>query len=422
MTGKAATKRREDVLVIGGGVIGVCVAYYLTQAGRQVTLVEKGEICSGCSSGNAGLIAPSHSIPLPAPGVLRKALKWMFDPESPFYLKPRLDLDLLWWLWRFRAACKRTRMRRAMPILRDLNHASKELYDELASDDDLRFAYEQKGLLELFVTEQGARECTKAAELLQEFGIELNLLDAAQARAMAPNALPAVLGGVYSPGDVHIDPAEFTTQLARLAESRGARLRTSTEVLGFETSARRVSAVVTTRGDFCPHHVVLAAGAWSASLAKGLGIKLPVQPAKGYSITVTRPAKAPRVPLLLSEAKVAVTPFGETLRFAGTLELAGLDLSINRRRVAAIRRAVRKYHRCHEGGELIEIWRGLRPCTPDGLPVIGRSAAYEDLIIATGHGMKGICLAPITGNLVAQLVCDEEPLLDLTPLSPERFH
>jgi len=246
-------------------------------------------------------------------------------------------------------------------------------------------------------------------------------LNQTQIRSAEPGVLPNVVGGILFRGDAHVDPAAFVGSLAGRIERRGASIRTSTEVIGFQATGRRISAVQTTRGDFRPRFVVLAAGAWSAGLGRELGVHLPIEPAKGYSHTVTRPDGAPAIPLLLSEAKVAVTPFTESLRFAGTLELAGLDLSINRRRVRAIQAAVRNYHRCHEGGQTLEIRRGLRPCTPDGMPVIGPAPAYDNLFIATGHGMKGVCLGPITGKLIAQMICSEQPLLDVTALSPQRF-
>jgi D-amino-acid dehydrogenase len=409
------------VLIIGGGVIGVCSAYYLTARGREVILLDKGEICSGSSYGNAGLIVPSHSIPLAAPGVLGAGLRWLLDAESPLYIKPRLDRDLSAWLWQFRAACSAGRMHQAIPVIRDLHRASVRLYEELSGLEGLDFAYRQNGVLMLFVTEHGYESGRKEAKLLGQYGIESRMLDCSSVREMVPHVMPEVIGGLFYPEDAHVIPAKLVTGLARVAQSQGAQIRPETEVLGFEVVGRRITAVQTTRGDFRPEVVVLAGGSWSAGLAKELGLRLPIQPAKGYSITMKRPATCPPYPLNLKEAKVAATPMGDTMRLAGTLELAGLDLTINRRRVDAILKGARRYIEGLEEPDLIEIWRGLRPCTPDGLPIIERSSAYENLIIAAGHSMIGVSLGPITGKLVSQLVFGEVPTLDLGPLRLSRF-
>jgi D-amino-acid dehydrogenase len=412
---------RVDVLVIGGGVIGVASAYYLAREGAAVTLVEKDDICAGSSYGNAGLVVPSHSIPLAAPGVLWKGLKWMLDPTSPFYIKPRLDRDLLAWLWKFRGACTAAHVARSLPVLRDLGHASLRLYRELAALDGLDAAFEQKGVLAVFRTAAAFDEGRHEAELMARNGLAVTVLDGAGARAAEPSVGPDVIGALRFPDDAHLVPDVFVTGLARRAASLGARVRRGTEVLGFETAGRRVRAVETTRGTIEPGEVVLAAGAWSPGLARALGLRLPVQPAKGYSLTFRRPPDGPAMPLLLGEARMAVTPMGGWLRFAGTLELAGLDLAIDRRRVEAVRQAPARYLRLPSDLPLVEIWRGLRPCTPDGLPVIGRSARLDNLILATGHAMIGLSLGPVTGKLVAQLATGAPPLLDLAPLRPERF-
>lgn len=414
-------KDQPDVCIIGAGVIGLCSAYYLAEQGRQVTVVDKAHICGGCSCGNAGLIVPSHSIPLAAPGVLTQGLKWMLDPESPLYIKPRVDLDLISWLWQFRAACNENAVRAALPLLRDLHRASRDLFEELAAGEDLEFGYKQQGLLALFTSREHFDEDLEEAQLRGEYGLEFDVLDAAQVRELVPSVSPKVIGGIHHREDAHLDPAEFIHELARVVQEMGVEIETSTEVLGIETSGRQLSVVRTTRGDVQPKEVVLAAGAWSPRLVTDLRIKLPIQAAKGYSITVKRPDNDPAMPLYLSEPKVAVTPLGEMLRFAGTLELAGLDLSIDQRRVNAIRKAVPDYVAGTEGLELIEIWRGLRPATPDGLPIIGHAHPYENLIVAGGHAMLGLSLGPITGKLVSEILSGNSPGIDLTPLRVARF-
>jgi D-amino-acid dehydrogenase len=386
-----------------------------------VTVVEQGEVAAGSSYGNAGLVVPSHSIPLAAPGVLRKGLAWLADPESPFYIKPRPDPALLRWLWRFRGACTAAHVQRALPLLRDLSYASLALFRELAAADGLDFGFRQDGVLAVYRTPAGLAEGLHEAEVLTGAGLPAKGLDAAAARALEPALAPRVVGGVLFGDDAHLVPDRFVRGLARAAASAGVRFRTQTEVLGFRTTGRRVVAVETTRGDLTPDQVVLAAGAWSAAVAHGLGLRLPIQPAKGYSVTYERPPDSPRLPLVCGEARVAITPMDDTLRFAGTLELAGLDFSINRRRVGAIVRGAGGYLAGGAPPTVREIWRGLRPCTPDGLPIIGRPASIANVIVASGHAMIGVSLGPVTGKLVAQLVTGEPPLADLTLLRPDRF-
>lgn len=411
---------RSDVLVIGGGVIGVCAAFYLAQRGAPVTVLERSEVGAGSSYGNAGLIVPSHSIPLAEPGALRQGLKRLLDPEGPFYIRPRADRELAKWLIQFALACTEARVRAAIPILRDLGLASRALYDDLAQLG-FDFGYERRGLLEVFLTRRGLAEAEAQAALLGEFGLEVHVLAGDGVRALEPTLSEAVLGGLHFPLDAHLDPARFVRGLAREAEKRGARIRTGIGVIGFEAEGGRLTRVRTTDGELTPGQVVLAGGAWSPVIARDLRLKLPIQAAKGYSLTLKRPARSPAMPLLLGETWVAVTPLGEALRFAGTLELAGLDYTINRRRLEAVRRGTQAYLPGTEAAKVLETWRGLRPCTPDGLPIIGRAARYENLLLATGHAMLGISLGPVTGQLIAQLACGERPALDLAPLQAERF-
>jgi len=412
---------RDGVVVVGAGVIGVCAAWYLAQAGLRVTVVEQGDVAAGSSYGNAGLVVPSHSIPIAAPGVWWRGLKWMRDPESPFYIRPRLDPALWRWLWQFRGSCTAAHVRRATPLLRDLSYASLALFRDLARLGEVDFGFQQAGALAVYRTAAGLAEGTHEAGVLAGAGLPAQVLDGPAARSLEPALAPDVVGAVLFPDDAHLVPDRFVRGLARAAASRGVRFRTGTEVLGFRTAGPRVVAVETTRGDLEPDDVVLAAGAWSRELARQLGLRLPIEPAKGYSVTFVRPAAGPRLPLICGEARVAITPMDETLRFAGTLELAGLDFSVNRARVAAIVRGARRYLATAADFPVLEIWRGLRPCTPDGLPIVGRAARLANVVLATGHAMIGVSLGPVTGKLVAQLVAGEPPSVDVRPLSPERF-
>lgn len=411
----------SNVLVVGGGVIGVCTAYSLAQRGIGVRLVERGEICSGCSHGNAGWLFPSHSMPLPAPGVIGHALDWLTDPGSPLFIKPRPSAELVRWLWQFRAACTREAMLRTYRLRRELSLASLELYTRLAALPGLEFGFAQRGLLLAFRTEAGLEEAQAELAILEKLGGRGELLDPAGLHERVPLLDSRLPGGVYLPDDAHITPGDFVRGLAREAQQGGAWLHTGTEVLEIERRRDRATRVSTTRGDFTCDELVLAAGAWTPELGRALGLRLPLQPAKGYSITVERPQEFGRNPVILGEARVGVTPMGDWLRFAGTLELAGLDLHVRQRRVDAIRRAVHAYLPELPDTPLVEIWRGLRPLTPDDLPIIGRPARISGLVLATGHGMKGMSQGPITGELVAQLLSGEPSAFDLSPFSPDRF-
>jgi D-amino-acid dehydrogenase len=409
------------VVVIGGGVIGVSSAYYLAREGAEVTLVDKGEVCAGSSYGNAGLIVPSHVIPLAAPGVWWQGVKWMLSPESPFYIKPRLDLELARWLWRFRAACSPARMRRAMPLLRRLGVESLGLYRDLAEKGGFDFGFRQSGSMTVFFSAEGLAHGREEARLLAEAGAAVEILDGPAAQAAEPALRPGVVGALHNREDALLVPDRFVKGLAQLAASLGVRIATGFEVLGFRTAGDRITGVETTRGRIDADTVVLAAGAWSPGIGRALGLRVPIQPAKGYSLTYRRPARGPSIPLLPAEGRFSVTPMGEFLRFGGTLELAGLDLSVNQRRVDALRRSAL---RCIEGADeltLLEIWRGLRPCTPDGLPLLGRSRRFENLVLAAGHAMIGMSLGPVTGQLVAQLVARATLAPDLRLLDPNRF-
>lgn len=408
------------VLVIGGGVIGVCSAYYLARSGWDVVLVDKGPICSGCSYGNAGFILPSHSIPLAAPGVLGKGLRWLLDRESPFYIKPRLDPDLILWLLRFASSCKWDRVHRAIPLIHSLHRASIALYEELASEEGIRFGFRKDGMLMLFRTEEGYEEGVREAELLKGYGIRSEVLDGDELHDLEPSILPSVVGGIFYPDDASLNPADFVLGLARRVQDLGVRVVPGLEVVGFEVSRRRISRVKTADGDIYADHIVLAAGAWSATIGRWLGLRLPIQPAKGYSVTARCEGFNPRIPMLLKEDRIAIAPLGKEVRFSGTLELSGLDISIDRIRLAAILKGARRYVGCPDHMDP-EPWAGLRPCTPDGIPIIGRISALENLVIATGHSTIGLALGPVTGKLVSKILCGEDPGFDISLLGPERF-
>lgn len=402
---------KADVCVVGAGVVGLSAARVLAARGRRVVVLDAGDAAPASSVGNAGLVVPSHSLPLAAPGAVGKGLRWMLDPESPFYLKPRFSPALWSWLWKFRAACRADRALAALPLLRDLHRASRALFVEWAAD----CAFETRGLLCVFRTPEGLAEGRHEAELLRGGGLPSEQLDADAARARCPSLRPGLAGAIHYPEDAHLDPRRFLATLAR-----GAELRPGA-VGGFETDGRRVLRAITPSGPVEAATFVLAAGSWTPSLARPLRLRVPIQPAKGYSLTFERPAGFPELPLILMEDKVAVTPMGPLLRLAGTLELAGPDLSINERRVGALRRAADRALAGLEGAAPRETWAGLRPCTPDGLPLLGRPRAWDNVVLAAGHAMIGLSLGPVSGAIAADLAVGAAPAFDLRLLDPDRF-
>jgi D-amino-acid dehydrogenase len=412
----------SEVLIIGGGIIGVCTGYYLARAGYDVTLVEKDQVNAGSTAGNAGLIIPSDSLPVPGPGVLTQGLRWLLDSASPFYIKPTLDPAVLRWLWEFQGACRESAWQQAAPVLTELSVQSVRLFEQLLQEENIACQYHRNGLLLLYRSEAGFLEGQELVEKLASLGVHGRALPAGELDEFFPPSRSELSGGLYFEPDAHLDPAEFTEQLAARAVEHGMRLVEDCEVLDFEVGSGKIHAVLTTRGKFQAEEFILAAGAWSANLADQLDLRLPIQPAKGYSLTFQRPEHFPEIPLILDEVKIAVTPLGDSLRLAGTLELAGLDLEINQRRIEAIYKNAGRYLEVDLTQQpVVEIWRGLRPCTPDGLPVIGRTRAAPNLITASGHCMLGISQGPMTARLVAELVQGRQPSLDLSLLDPDRF-
>lgn len=411
----------SDVLVIGGGSVGVCTAYYLAQKGCGVTLIEKGEICSGCSYGNACMIVPSHAMPVPAPGVLGKSLMWMLQEDSPLLIRPRVDWQLFSWLLRFAASCRRGPMERAIPVLRDLGRASLHLFRELAASEDLSFDFEQRGLMSVYSTAAGLEEGREEAEIMARHDLDLEVLTGDQARELEPALNHRVVGALYSAEDAHGNSHRFVTGLGEALPRHGVNVRTGTEVKGWLLERGRPVGVRTGRGDFRAREIVLATGSWTPLLAGELGVRVPVQAGKGYSLTMDRPATSPGIPFIHAERKVGVTPIGDRLRFAGTMEFAGIDLSLNPRRTEAIRRGALEVISGVDNPGNVERWCGLRPCTPDGLPIIDRFPRHPNLYLSTGHAMLGYTHGPISGKLMAEMVCGEPLSLPLEPLRLGRF-
>jgi D-amino-acid dehydrogenase len=410
----------SHVTILGAGVIGLSTALYCARRGMKVTVVDrKPAQRDGCSFGNAGMIVPSHFIPLAAPGMVALGLKWMWNPESPFYIKPRLDLDLLRWGLKFWKAATREKVAAAGPVLRDLSLLSRQCFDELGLD----FSLQKKGLLMLCKQQHTLDEEAHGAEKALALGIPAEVLDARATAALDPAVTMDVVGSVYYPKDCHLSPGRLIAAMEDELQRLGVELLWETEVTDLITEGRSLRAVHTSRGPLDVQQIVLCSGVWSAELAKKLDLKLPMQAGKGYSLTLQNPAQLPDLCSICTEARLAVTPMDGTLRVGGTMELSGTDESIAQRRVRGITRAFPQYFPAFQEADFAKVqpWSGLRPVSPDGMPYIGKTQRWGNLHIATGHAMMGLSLAPATGKIIADQLSGEPAPFDLQLCSPDRF-
>jgi len=422
-------RRDPDVLVVGAGIAGLFCAYYLRQSGASVTVIERGQVGGpqSCSSRNTGFVGTQGAAPLAEPGVLSQGLRWLTSPQSPFSIRPRPSAGLASWLWQFRRFCNEDDARTCYGLLLDLKRRSLEILTEICAAGDLAESLTARGMIVAFKTERGFDRACQLVPQAVAAGVPLRVLDAAGLRALEPGAEFDVQGALFNAEGAALAVPRFLTAFAALLAGQGVQVIPHTEVTGFRTSAagaggrRKVSGVRTSAGEFSPAEVVIAAGAWSPRCAQLAGVRLLLQPAKGYTVTIPAPAAAPRLPVLLSEGKVALMPLGDRLRFGGTLELAGLNQRLSRQRVDGIVSTVRSYLPGLRIGDNQEVWSGFRPCTPDSLPFIGRPRRYQNLLVACGHGYIGMGLAPVGGRLIAQLVSGEHPEIDLTPFRVDRF-
>lgn len=409
--------------IIGGGIIGLSSAYYLSKAGHQVTIIEQSTLTDGCSFGNAGMIVPSHIIPLAAPGMISKGIRWMFNSTSPFYVKPRLNSDLLKWGYQFYKHATKDHVNKSIPALKELSLFSKAQYQQLSRELPFEFGYHERGLLMLYQTKETEHEEAETAAIANDHGIEARVLSPEEVQQLEPDVKVNVRGGVYFPGDAHITPQALVTQLIKFLKDKDVTFLTNTSVKDFEVEHGKIKSVKANQGEYAFDQVVIATGSWSGLVASKLKMSLPMQAGKGYSFTLQNVEKNIRIPSIFLESRVAVTPMGTTLRFGGTMEITGVDHSISLNRVKGIVDSIPSYYPDMKVvmPKLEEIWHGLRPCSPDGLPYIGRSKKISNLIYATGHSMMGLSLGPGTGKLVAEIIAEKQPSTPLDAFNPDRF-
>ncbi len=412
----------KNIIIVGGGIIGLSSAYYLLKEGHNITVIDKSDLTKGASFVNAGYITPSHIIPLASPGMMAKGIKMMFNSSSPFYIKPRLDLDFLKWTLNFNASSTKKNVEKAIPLIKDINLLSRDLYTEIYKSGDLgEFHLEKKGLLMLYKTAKEGKHEAEVAKRAEDEGLEVKTLTLKELAILQPNLSHEILGAIHYECDAHTTPTELMPKLVDYLRRKGVVFKTNEEALDFSFQNRKISSVTTNKETYTADEFVLASGSWSEGIAKKLKLKLRVQPGKGYRINVHRKTGI-LLPAILMEAKVAVTPMQGFTRFAGTMELSGINHDIKAERVHAIANAATSYY---DGLEITETERseaqcGLRPVSPDGLPYIGRSSGYDNLTIATGHAMMGWSLGPATGKLITEIISDQKLSMNIDGFHPDR--
>ena len=412
---------QKEVVIIGGGIIGLSCAYYLLKEGHQVTVIDKGDMNSGASYVNAGYISPSHFIPLSAPGIITKGIKWMFDASSPFYVKPRLDSDFLKWAWAFKKSATNSHVEKSIPVLKESLILSSNLFQEIKNSNEFDFQFERKGLLIAYQTEKAGEEEWNVGKRGIEEGLKVKNLSPSEVKKMEPNVDLNIKGAVFFEEDAHMTPEEYMQKMYAYLLTKGVVFYTNEEVVDLQISNHKITDITTNKRTIKADEVVLAAGSWTPLLTKKFGINLLVQAGKGYRINVARETGI-TIPTILSAAKVAITPMNGFTRFAGTMEIGGINHSINSQRVKTIAEAVSNYYKGIQikDAEIKDATCGLRPCSPDGLPFIGKSSKCNNVTFATGHAMMGWGLGPVTGKLVAEVVSEKKTSLDLIPFRVER--
>jgi len=413
------------VVVVGGGVVGAACAHYLSASGHRVTILDRGRFGRGASHANCGYVCPSHVLPFAGPGAVWSTLKTLFQRNSPLKFRARTVLGNLGWFRGFQRRCNERDMLAAGEAIQSLLRSSRALFDELIATEKLECEWEQKGLLFVFRSQKAFEHYKHTDELLRErFGMGAKRLDADALLAMESALLPGNAGGYWYESDAHLRPDRLMSELRRVLLSRGVEIVENCEVSGFvreNGKAKAVTSPTHERGPFEADAFVVATGAWTPLLNRELGCHVPIQPGKGYSITMPRPAVCPAVPLIFEEHRVAVTPFQSGYRIGSTMEFAGYDASMNRSRLSLLTDAAKVYLREPLAEPVQEEWWGWRPMTCDSLPIIDRSPAMRNVLIAAGHNMLGLSMAPATGKLVCEMLEEREPHIQPGPYALRRF-
>lgn len=412
----------KTVIIVGGGIQGRCTAYYLLKEGFEVKIFDPKTTETGASYVNAGYLTPSHIISIANKGMIKKGLKWMFNSSSPFYLKPRFDRDFFDWMWKFYQSSTEAQVERSIPVIRDINLLSKDLYTDLHNSMELGdFQLNEDGVLMLYKTQKAGDHEAKIAERLIADGLEADILNRQQLDQLQPNLNEDVLGAIHFKCDAHTTPTELMPKLKSYLESKGVEFIYES-IIDFKFDGSSINEVISDQHSYKADYVVMAAGSWSQEISKHLNLHIPIQAGKGYRIDLHRETPVTYSAIFL-EDKCAITPMKGFTRFAGTMELSGINDVVRKQRVEAIARASESHYNNLKitSEEKAVAQFGNRPVSPDGLPYIGKSNSYYNLFFATGHAMMGWSLAPATGKLIAELITNKKTSMSIEAFHPDRF-
>ncbi len=416
---------RGKVTIIGGGIIGLSSAFYLQKSGWQVTVLDKGDFTDNCSYGNCGYICPSHFIPLATPGIVKQGLKWMLNSKSPFYVQPRIDWNLVNWGLKFVRSATKDHVQTAAEPLRDIAIISKKEYEKWLTIPGFDFAYQQKGLLEIFQTEAGGEHAKHTVEKAHELGLtDTQLLSKDELQALEPQTRINGLGAILFNCDAHCYPNKLMQNLIAYLKGQGVKLIPNQEVIQFEKAGGQVKKIITASAVYEPDEVIIATGSWGRQTAKLLALKIPMMPGRGYSVTLEDSPYKVNYPAVLLEGRAAITPMdGNKIRFGGTMEITSHKTPPRMNRVQGILDAVKRFYPDFDVPlpAKEKIWYGYRPCSADGLPYMGRVKKYTNVTIATGHSMLGLSLGAGTGKIIAEIVNNQPTSMDVKPFNVERF-
>ena len=413
----------KEITIIGGGIIGLCSAYYLQKEGYEIRVIERGDITDGCSFGNMGYMSPSHFVPLASPGIIAEGLKHMLSSSSPFYVKPRLNLDLMQWGYHFWKNSNAATVKKNAPHLNDLLQLSRHLINEMRNDIGDTFDMEEKGCLMMCKQQKTLDHEFHLADDAEKFGLKVDRLNTQQVQALEPDVELNVAGAVLFKDDCHFNPGKMMIALKKHLENKGVKFQLNTTVTGFEKTDNKISAVISDKGKFDIEEIIVAAGSWLPVVSKMMGIKLLLQPGKGYSHTYQHVEKNIKYPAILVDGRCAITPWGHQLRIGGTMEISGINNKVLVKRMQGIYDSARDFY----PGLKIDfppadkIWNGLRPVTPDGLPYIGKVSNFANVTIAGGHAMLGISEGPGTGKLVCEMIQQKKGSVDTAAFRIKRF-